>query len=104
MAKVEFNYPVESLHGKVKKDHKVGFAKMRATGTKFTHSYGVRSTAVKPSEVQARSKFAQVSASTIARMRNISTIANDTRAWKAQSKYKTLRGWIFRQEWDSYSA
>ena len=102
MAKVDYTYPVDALHGKVKKEHKVGFAKMRATGTKYTQSYGVRSTAVKPSEVQARQKFAQVSAATIARMRNISTIANDTRAWKAQSKYKTLRGWIFRQEWDSY--
>ena len=102
MAQVDYVYPVEALHGKVKKEHKVGFAKMTATGTKYTQSYGVRKTAVKASEIAARQKFAAVSASTIERMHDITTLAADQRAFRAQSKYKTFRGWIFRQEWDSY--
>ena len=104
MGKVSFEYPVEAIHGKIKKSHKVGFAQMKATGTKFTQCKGPRTTPVKPSETAARQKFAAVSANTRARMNNASTQAADRAAFKAQTRYKTFYGFLFRLEWDSYSA
>ena len=104
MARVDFNYPIEALHGKVKKEHKVGFAQKKLTGTKFTQCIGPRTTPVKPSETAARQKFAAVSANARARMNNASTLASDRAAFKAQTRYKTFYGFLFRREWDSYSA
>ena len=36
MAKADYIRPVEALHGKLKKTDKVGFAKLKRSGTKFT--------------------------------------------------------------------
>ena len=100
--------PVEQIRGKFAqaKDTNtrmfIGTGRTWRTTNMWAFKIHARSTAAKPSEIQARQKFAQVSASALARYRNISTIATDTRAWKAQTKYPTLRGWIFRQEWDAY--
>lgn len=39
MAKVDYNYPIEALHGKVKRTHSVGFAMRKETGAKYTQTY-----------------------------------------------------------------
>ena len=39
MAKVDYNYPIEALHGKVKRTHSVGFAMRKETGAKYAQTY-----------------------------------------------------------------
>ena len=49
-------------------------------------------------------KFSAVMAATMARLKNVEYIAQDMAAFSAQSKYTTLRGYVFKQEWEKYNA
>ena len=40
MAKVDYAFPVEKIHGKVAKHHKIGFAHRVASKLNYTQSYG----------------------------------------------------------------
>ena len=44
MAKVEYAFPVEKIHGKVAKHHKIGFAHRAASKLNYTQAYGKRTT------------------------------------------------------------
>ena len=44
MAKVEYAFPVETIHGKVARSHKIGFAHRKASKLNYTTSYGTRTT------------------------------------------------------------
>ena len=49
-----------------------------------------------------RAKFAAVAAATRSRMADPSQAAADMMAFKAQTKYKTLYRYVFRQEWNAW--
>ena len=104
MAKVEYAFPVEKIHGKVAKHHKVGFAHRVASKLNYTQSYGKRSTKVSQAEVDHRTKFAAVAAATRTRMADPTQMQADQLAYKAQTKYKTLYQYVFNQEWAKYQA
>ena len=53
-------------------------------------------------ELQHRAKFAAVCSATRSRMADPSQAAADMAAFKAQTKYKTLYRYVFRQEWNDY--
>lgn len=91
MAKVDYTYPIEALHGKVKRTHSVGFAMRKETGAKYTH------TLTAPSEAQSevQQKFAAAVKAARVRMADASKQAQDLIAFKKQSKYKTLYGYVF---------
>ena len=40
MAKIDYAFPVEKVHGKISKKHKVGFAHRIASGLNYTTVYG----------------------------------------------------------------
>ncbi len=103
MAKVDYAYPVESIHGKVAKHHKVGFAQRKASKLNYTQSYGVRTTPVTKKETDHRTKFGIVSIATAARLADPTKMQADQLAYKAQTKYKTLRQYVFNQEWQAYT-
>ena len=102
MAKVEYAFPVDKVHGKVGKNHKVGFAHLNATGKNFTVSYGKRSTAVKSSELQQRAKFKAVCEAARERMIDPNYLNMDQLMFSRQTKYKTFWGYVFKQCWDAY--
>ena len=106
MAKAEFIRPVEALHGKLKKSDKVGFAKRKKSGTKFTvtrDDWSLKVSASKIAAVRAhRQKFAAVGALARDRMQDPTKRAIDEAAFKAQSKYSTFFGYLFHEEWLSY--
>ena len=104
MAKVEYAFPVEKIHGKVAKHHKVGFAHRVASKLNYTQAYGKRTTKVSQAEVDHRTKFAAVAAATRTRMADPSQMMQDQLAYKAQSKYKSLYQYVFNQEWAKYTA
>ena len=106
MAKAEFIRPVEALHGKLKKSDKVGFAKRKKSGTKFTvtrDDWTNKISAAKIASVTAhRQKFAAVGALARDRMQDPTKRTIDEAAFKAQSKYSTFFGYLFHEEWMSY--
>ena len=97
MAKVDYNYPIEALHGKVKKTHTVGFAKRTDTGAKYTQTYTHTLTAPSEAQSEVQQKFAAAVKAARVRMADASKQAQDLIASKKQSKYKTLYGYVFSQ-------
>ena len=104
MAKVEYAFPVDKVHGKVGKKHKVGFAHLTSTGKNFTVVYGKRSTSASSTELGNRAKFAAVCATARERMKDPNFIDLDMIGFSRQSKYKTMWGYVFKQCWDEYEA
>ena len=104
MAKVEYAFPVDKVHGKVGKKHKVGFAHLTSTGKNFTVVYGKRSTSASSTELSIRAKFAAVCATARERMKDPNFIDLDMIGFSRQSKYKTMWGYVFKQCWDEYEA
>ena len=102
MAKVEYAFPVDKIHGRISKKHKLGFAHRKESQKNYTVTYGVRTTPYTEKELMHRSKFAAVAAATRSRMADPSQAAADMMAFKAQTKYKTLYRYVFRQEWNAY--
>ena len=103
MAKVEYAFPVDKVHGRISKQHKVGFAHRRATKKNYTTVYGVRSTPASIDELNRREKFKAVVTSTRARMIDPIQFPLDQVGFSKQSKYATFYGYVFRQEWDAYT-
>ena len=102
MAKVEYSFPVDKVHGKVSKSHKIGFAHRKASKLNYTTSYGTRITPYSQDEMAHQEKFKAVAASTRARMKDPGKVMQDQAAFKEQSKYKTFYRYVFNQEWESY--
>ena len=102
MAKVEYAFPVDKVHGKVGKKHQVGFAHLTSTGRNFTVVYGQRSTKVSETEISNRAKFTAVAAAARERMIDMNFIDIDQLGFSRQTKYKTLWGYVFKQCWDAY--
>ena len=107
MSKVHYDFPVQCVHGKVNKKDRVSFAKLNATGT----CYAVRKedwkmhykTAQKQADAEARQlKFKSVAGNTRDRMTDPTKQAVDLANFQAQSKYKTLWGYLFHLEWEAY--
>ncbi len=95
MAKVDYAYPVEALHGKVKKTHTVGFALRKETGCKFTQTFSERISSPTEAQTEAQQKFTAAVKATRVRLADATKQAADVAAFKKQSKYKTLYGYVF---------
>ena len=103
MAHVEYAFPVEVIHGKVAKHHKIGFAHRVASKLNYTQAYGKRTTKYSQAEKNHQAKFAAVAAATNARLADPNQMPIDQMAFKAQSKYTTLRQYVWNQEWNAYT-
>ena len=107
MAKVEYAFPVETIHGKVAKRHKIGFAHRKASKLNYTQSYSKRSTKYSQAEKDHQAKFAAVAAMVNARLADPNQMPLDQLAFKGQSKYKTLRQYVLHmcsEEYDKQNA
>jgi hypothetical protein len=101
MAKIDYAFPVDKVHGKLSKKHRIGFAHLTASGRNYSVEYGKRSTKPSTSELAHRKKFADCSTATQERMLDPQMIPTDQLGFKNQTKYKTLRGYVFAQVWDT---
>ncbi|MCQ2342157.1 MAG: hypothetical protein MJZ75_01500 [Paludibacteraceae bacterium] len=111
MASIKWKYPIESIHGALKK--KVFGAAMRkaknAKGEQpnFSVQYGERDLVNHPitsGENAARARFAAVRALVADRKDDSTKRAQDQAAFKAQSTYTTLSAYLWHvcgQEYDS---
>ena len=107
MAKVEYAFPVETIHGKVAKHHKIGFAHRAASKLNYTQSYGKRKTKYSQAEIDHQTMFGAVAKAVNARLADPNQAPLDQMAFKEQSKYKTLRQYVWHicsEEYDQANA
>ena len=104
MAKIEFAFPVDKVHGRISKQHQVGFAHRKASKLNYSTSYGTRITPYSQDEMAHQEKFKAVCASTRARMKDPGKVMQDQAAFKEQTKYKTFYRYVFNLEWEAYEA
>ena len=107
MAKSAYIRPVESLHGKLKKTDKVAFAMRKKSGTKYTVTRDDWSMKYSTAELaQAaklrQNKFRSVAMAAHERMTDPTKKTADQLAFRNQSKYTTMFGYLFAQEWEAY--
>ena len=106
--KVTYKEPIESASGKIF-GHKSQFiavhrpwSEKRKNGTCAQGQRDLKNHPFTEKELMHRVKFAAVCAATRSRMADPSQAAADMMAFKAQTKYKTLYRYVFRQEWNAY--
>ena len=100
MAKIEYSFPVDKIHGKVAKSHKIGFAHRKASKRNYSVEYGKRSTPATSSEIAHRTKFATCVANTRTRMMDPMQLPIDQAAYAlVKNQYPSLYAYVFNQEW-----
>ena len=107
MAHVSYIRPVEAVHGKLKKTDKVGFAQRSKSKTNYTVTRDswkrTFHDAASAQEAAAHNaKFAAVSRLVAARAIDPTKMDDDAVAFRNQSKYTTMRGFLFAEEWANY--
>lgn len=102
MARIEYAFPVDKIHGKVAKSHKIGFAHRTSSKLNYSVEYGKRSTPFSTDEVAHQTKFGIVANAARARMQDPSKMTADQEAFREQTKYKTMYQYLFNLEWDNY--
>ena len=102
MAQIEYAFPVEKIHGKISKKHKIGFAHRTASGVNYSTAYGKRKTKPSTAELLSRQKFTAVVAATQARLINPEYIQRDQGAFSRQTKYTTLWGYVFSEVYKTW--
>lgn len=103
MAKVDYIDPIYALHGVLRK-HPSGknicYKQLAATGTTFTQNLAAKVDRVYSAEEIARQqKFATARAAMEVAMADPEQLAALKAAFKKQSKYRTLRGFVFAQKY-----
>ena len=121
MAKVEYSFPVDKIHGRISKSHQVGFAHRTASKLNYTTTYGKRSTPVSDDEKQYRTYWGQVASAVAARLKdptkqaqdqfatarkNVVALSEEQKAEYAAAfkknpgKYKCLQGYMIAKEYE----
>ena len=95
MAKVEYSVPVDKIHGRISKDHKIGFAHRTASKLNYTTTYGKRSTPVSDDEKQYRTYWGQVASAVAQRLKDPTKQAQDQLDFKNQTEHSTLRKFVW---------
>ena len=107
MAKVEYAFPVEKIHGKIAKSHKIGFAHRKASKLNYTQSYSKRTTKYSQAEIDHQTMFGAVAKAVNARLADPNQAPLDQMAFKEQTKYTTLRQYVWHicsEEYDQANA
>ena len=95
MALVEYAFPVDAVHGRISKKHKIGFAHRKESGKNYTTSYGKRSTPVSDDEKQYRTYWGQLASAVAARLQDPTKQAQDQLDFKNQTQHSTLRKFVW---------
>lgn len=95
MAKIDFSFPVDKVHGRLSRKHKIGFAHRTASGLNYSTTYGKRSTPVTDDERTYRNYWGQVASAVAQRMTDPTKQNADQLAFKNQTEYPTLRAYLW---------
>jgi hypothetical protein len=102
MSQVVFIDPVDHISGKISKKYKTIFNYRSASGRKYTQVRGKRTTPVSIEEKDARFRFKSIAQAVNTRLHNMNQQAADQAAFAAQTRYKTLRQYVWAQETVAY--
>ena len=105
MAQVVYEDPIHHISCKISKKYRTTYNYRKQSERKYTSVRGDRDLQNKPyteKELMHRAKFTAVAAATRSRMADPSQAAADMAAFKAQTKYKTLRKYLWQLETESY--
>jgi len=102
MAKVFYLDPIEHLSGKIAKKHRTIYCHRNASGKNYTTAQGKRSTQAGADELEARNKFRICTAAARTRMEDSTVMAADQLAFRAQSKYSTMLGFLVARAYSKY--
>ena len=107
MSKVVFLDPIDHVSGKLSKKSRVTYcyrANSNEAGEdrRYTQIRGKRSTPYTAAELARFDKFAAVSQSTAAVMKNPQSLQTAMTEFQAQSPYKKLRSYVWHREWENY--
>ncbi len=98
MSKITLEAPFLSIRGKVCKHAKIIFKQVRHTA--YTSQVcNPRTSACSESEEAARTKFKNAVAASVAALADPTQRAQYEVAFKKQSRYQTLRGFVIAQEY-----
>ncbi len=105
MAHVTFIDPIATVSGKLVKRHHTTYMVRRAATSNsvmlanpcFTTVLGKRQTALSESEQQYRERFGTISSAVNRRLHDSEQKAADSVAFRSQSKYLTLRQYVWHQ-------
>ena len=105
---INYLAPVDNASGKIfgKKEKFVAVTRNwgnRRRGCSATGQRDLKNHPVTKKETDHRTKFGIVSTATAARLADPTKMQADQLAYKAQTKYKTLRQYVFNQEWQAYT-
>ena len=108
MAKVTWKYPIEELHGALKKGV-MGAAQRKAKNNKgerdaFTVMYGKRTTAPTALELQNRANFGAINKLMAQHRASIQQRQTDQAGFRAQTEYKTFNAYLYnvcKQEYEA---
>ena len=105
---ISYLAPVDNASGKIfgKKEKFTAVTRnwgKRPRGCAATGQRDLKNKPYTEQELNHRAKFKAVVAATHSRMADSSKAAADMAAFKAQTKYKTLYHYVFRQEWSAYA-
>jgi len=95
--KVEYEFPVQCLHGKPCKHTKVYFGQNHFSGKKYIARLCNPSTVVTAGMAEQRQKFADASTYANTHMRDATKRAAAELRFNAQSKYYTLRTFLMAE-------
>ncbi len=107
MAQVVYEDPIHHLSGKISKKYRTCYNYRKRSDRKYTSVHGERTTKVSQAEVDHRTKFGIVAQMVNTRLADPNQMQLDQLAFKAQSKYKTLRQYVWHQcseEYDKQNA
>jgi len=98
MAKLEYEFPIKNVKGKLKDTF--GAAKRKLANAKgeqepFSVFYGKRSTEYTTDEVEHQTRFKAIALLVAQRRKDISKRVQDHVAFKAQSTYKTFTKYLW---------
>ncbi len=101
MAKIYYTEHIARIKGKVCRKDPNGITYMTRTDTGTTFVQHRHAVAYNPTaaQVACNEKFKAATAATLAVMADVEQLSAMAPAFKAQRKYKTLRGFIFAQEY-----
>lgn len=108
MAEIVLHDPLFEVHGKLsKKNGRVEYMQRRDSGVRYTsmkkemtrREKQARKAQATENQLNVQKKFAAVAKATRTRMADSSKMAADLAAFKKQSKYSTLYGYIFADEY-----
>lgn len=108
MGQVVYEDPIDHISGKIAKKFRTIYKYAKQTGLKYTSVRGERTTAVTQAEIDRQNRFKAVAAAVLERKADLTKVATDLAAFKAQKDSadgkKTMKAYLWKVCGEEYDA